>query len=93
LSEEKKRGWKTLPKGVVPYKSSKDYKTGDWGVAKPVIDHKKCTKCTLCHFFCPEGAIKVREDGYMEVNEEYCKGCGICANECPAKCIKMEMKK
>ena len=22
-----------------------------------------------------------------------CKGCGICANECPVKCIKMEKKK
>jgi pyruvate ferredoxin oxidoreductase delta subunit len=89
----KLRGWKTLPKGAVPYKSSLENKTGDWGVAKPIIDHTKCTKCTLCHFFCPEGAIKVRADGYTEVNFDYCKGCGVCANECPVKCIKMEMKK
>ena len=90
---EKERGWKTLPRGVVPYKSSHDYHTGDWGVTKPVINHAKCTKCTLCHFFCPEGAIRVREDGYTEINFDYCKGCGVCANECPVKCIKMEMKK
>ena len=90
---ERKRGWKTLPKGAVPYKSSKDYKTGDWGVAKPIMDRTRCTKCTLCHFFCPEGAITVRTDGYTEVNYDYCKGCGVCANECPVKCIKMEMKK
>lgn len=90
---EKKRGWKTLPKGAVPYKSSKEYETGDWSIAQPKIDHKKCTKCTLCHFFCPEGAIKVREDGYTEVDYSFCKGCGICANECPAKCIEMVRKK
>ena len=89
----KQRGWKTLPKGAVPYKSTRDYETGDWGVATPKIDQKKCTKCTLCHFFCPEGAIKVREDGYTEVDYRYCKGCGICANECPVKCIEMVSKK
>jgi 2-oxoacid:acceptor oxidoreductase delta subunit (pyruvate/2-ketoisovalerate family) len=90
---ERKRGWKTLPKDAVPYKSSRDYQTGDWGVAKPIIDRTRCSKCTLCHFFCPEGAIIVRADGYTEVNYGYCKGCGVCANECPVKCIEMEMKK
>ncbi len=46
----------------------------------------------LCHFYCPEGAIKVREDGFIEVDLRYCKGCGICAEECPVKCIEMVRK-
>lgn len=25
-----------------------------------------------------------------EVNYDYCKGCGVCANECPLDVIKME---
>jgi pyruvate ferredoxin oxidoreductase delta subunit len=86
------RGWRELPKGAVSYKSSREYKTGDWGVEAPEIDREKCTKCTLCHIYCPEGAIKMREDGYTEVDLDYCKGCGICAKECPVKCIVMVRK-
>ena len=59
MSENK--GWKSLDKGAVAYKSSRDYETGDWGVTQPKFNHEKCTKCTLCHFYCPEGAIRVRE--------------------------------
>ena len=25
----------------------------------------------------------------LEVDMDYCKGCGVCANECPTKCISM----
>jgi pyruvate ferredoxin oxidoreductase delta subunit len=34
----------------------------------------------------PDAAINEE----LEVDLEYCKGCGICANECPKKAIKME---
>jgi pyruvate ferredoxin oxidoreductase delta subunit len=88
-----KKGWKSLDKGAVAYKSSRDYETGDWGVAQPKFNREKCTKCTLCHFYCPEGAIKMRDDGYMEVDLRYCKGCGVCAEECPVKCIEMVAKR
>ena len=89
---EQKPGWRELSRGAVPYKSAEEYETGDWGVERPEIDLSRCTKCTLCHFYCPEGAIKVREDGYVEVDLRYCKGCGICAEECPINCIEMVMK-
>jgi pyruvate ferredoxin oxidoreductase delta subunit len=26
------------------------------------------------------------------VNLDYCKGCGICANECPKKCIELVLE-
>jgi pyruvate ferredoxin oxidoreductase delta subunit len=89
---EQKPGWRDLPKGAVSPKSSLEYQTGDWGVEKPVIDKEKCTQCTLCHFYCPEGAISIEEDGYPEVDYNYCKGCGVCAEECPVKCIEMVRK-
>lgn len=87
-----KPGWRELSRGAVSYKSTEEYETGDWGIQFPEIDHSECTKCMLCHFYCPEGAIRVREDGYTEVDLKYCKGCGICAEECPAKCIKLVLK-
>ena len=90
---ESKPGWKELPRGAVSTKSSTEYETGDWGIEAPEFDREKCTKCMLCHFFCPEGSIKVRDDGYTEVDLRYCKGCGVCAVECPVKCITMVVKK
>jgi pyruvate ferredoxin oxidoreductase delta subunit len=71
--------------------SSKNYKTGDWRTLKPVIDKEKCKKCWMCYNFCPEGCIKKTDNG-PEINYNYCKGCGICANECLFKVIQMKME-
>jgi pyruvate ferredoxin oxidoreductase delta subunit len=32
------------------------------------------------------------ENGYYDVNLIYCKGCGICAEECPTDAIEMVME-
>jgi len=65
-------------------------KRGIWRVYKPTIDYEKCVKCLRCWTFCPEGAIKRNKDGSVEINYDYCKGCGVCANECKIKAIIME---
>jgi pyruvate ferredoxin oxidoreductase delta subunit len=39
--------------------------------------------------YCPEGVIKRKEDGTFEIDLRYCKGCGICAKECPTNKIEM----
>lgn len=88
----RQRNWRELPKGAVSYKSSREYKTGDWGVEAPSIDYAKCVKCNLCHMLCPEGCIAVNDEGFPEPDLEYCKGCGICAKECPVKAIEMVRK-
>jgi len=62
-------------------------KTGTWRVFRPVIDREKCIKCWFCWIYCPDAAIARKE--YPEVDYNYCKGCGICANECPVKAIDM----
>jgi pyruvate ferredoxin oxidoreductase delta subunit len=89
---ESKKSWKELDRGAVSTRSTMEYKTGDWGVSIPKIDYEKCTKCTLCHFYCPEGAINMRKDEYPEVDVDYCKGCGICVKECPVSCMEMILK-
>jgi len=58
---------------------------------KPVIDYPKCIKCGKCWMNCPDVAYEIQKDGTFKNIEKYCKGCGICANECPIKCIKMEI--
>ena len=47
-----------------------------------------CTECDSCLVYCPEGIINRREKGY-DVDYSYCKGCGICVEECPRKAIEM----
>jgi pyruvate ferredoxin oxidoreductase delta subunit len=40
--------------------------------------------------FCPENCIILDKKGARgTVDYDYCKGCGICAHECPVKCIDM----
>ncbi len=69
---------------------AKAYRTGDWRSMKPVYDKDRCVKCGVCYLFCPDAAIRIKEDGYVEVNEFYCKGCGICAKECWTGAFEMK---
>ena len=70
--------------------SSKLNKTGDWRTMRPEVDYDKCTKkCWFCFEFCPDSSI-TKTDGGPEIDYLFCKGCGICAVECPKDAIKME---
>lgn len=69
-------------------------KTGTWRTLRPVINLEKCIvakkeahNCHFCWMFCPEATIS--RDIPPEVNYDYCKGCGICAAECPHEAIEM----
>lgn len=64
-------------------------KTGSWRDFRPVVDAAKCVKCLRCWISCPDACIQRAEDDSISVNYDYCKGCGVCANECPAKAITM----
>jgi pyruvate ferredoxin oxidoreductase delta subunit len=67
--------------------------TGDIRAEKPVFDHKKCTKCKQCVMYCPEGCIIEDDKGEINASMTFCKGCGICAYECPVKAIEMVTEK
>lgn len=69
--------------------------TGQWRAERPVVDHARCTpfkkgraSCYLCWLYCPEGTIKRAIP--VEIDLDYCKGCGICAAECPTGAIDMQ---
>jgi len=66
--------------------STRQNKTGSWRTFKPVLDKDKCIDCDNCILFCPEGCISQDHD----ISYDYCKGCGICAEECPVEAIRME---
>jgi len=69
-------------------------RTGDWRTMRPVLDPEKCVAsrknkivCMQCWMFCPDNVIT--RTAPPEINLEYCKGCGICAEVCPSDAIKM----
>jgi pyruvate ferredoxin oxidoreductase delta subunit len=70
--------------------NSRKYKTGEWRSRRPEINTTKCTNCLLCWIYCPDNSI-IAEGGKMKgFKYSHCKGCGICANQCPSKAITMK---
>jgi len=78
-----------LPPMAVSLQPTLVNKTGCWRALTPVIDYKKCINCALCWKYCPEICIDLDKDNKPKIILEYCKGCGICAYECPKKAIEM----
>ncbi len=86
-----KKNWKELPPGglITEAGNSESYHTGEWRTFRPVRNEAKCTNCLICWVFCPDSSIIVKEGRVSGFDLAHCKGCGICANECPVKCIEM----
>ena len=69
-------------------------RTGSWRVERPMIDLDRCTPaktgkpaCHLCWLYCPDNVVS--KDIAPQIDLEFCKGCGICAEECPVQAIRM----
>ena len=71
--------------------NSSEYKTGSWRTYRPVWNAEKCIQCLRCYLLCPDMAIRISDGKVCGIDYEYCKGCGICANECPKKAQAIEM--
>lgn len=63
--------------------------TGAWRTMRPVINYELCNKCWwVCSEFCPDGAIKVDNQGYPQIDLDHCKGCLVCVAQCPPHAIE-----
>jgi pyruvate ferredoxin oxidoreductase delta subunit len=80
--------WKSekLPRGgVIPTAgNSDDYNVGGWRSERPSREEVACTQCMLCWIFCPDSAVVLEEGKVVGFDFDHCKGCGICAAECPS---------
>jgi Pyruvate/2-oxoacid:ferredoxin oxidoreductase delta subunit len=52
-----------------------------------------CFECDNCYGVCPDNAItKLGPGKRFEFKYDYCKGCGLCAAECPCGAIRMDVE-
>ncbi len=59
--------------------------------ARRCLSCGNCFECDNCYGVCPDNAvIKLGPGKRFEFNYEYCKGCGVCAEECPCGAIEMK---
>jgi len=80
-NEKRLDGFKEVVKGLVDDDAVHE--------AKRCLSCGVCFKCDNCWHFCPDAAVIKKAGGY-EIDYDYCKGCGICAQECPCGHIDME---
>jgi Pyruvate/2-oxoacid:ferredoxin oxidoreductase delta subunit len=70
---------------------------GTWDLERALKEARGCLSCGTCNLclqcvsFCPDASIRLDEDNPdVTVDLDHCKGCGICAYECPRGVIAME---
>ncbi len=58
--------------------------------ARRCLSCGNCFECDNCYGVCPDNAvIKLGPGQRFRFNYDYCKGCGVCAAECPCGAIRM----
>jgi 2-oxoacid:acceptor oxidoreductase delta subunit (pyruvate/2-ketoisovalerate family) len=58
--------------------------------ARRCLSCGNCFECDNCYGICPDNAvIKLGPGNRFRFNYDYCKGCGMCAQECPCGAITM----
>ena len=58
--------------------------------ARRCLSCGNCFECDNCFGVCPDNAVvKLGAGKRFEIDYDYCKGCGMCAVECPCGAIEM----
>jgi 2-oxoacid:acceptor oxidoreductase delta subunit (pyruvate/2-ketoisovalerate family) len=58
--------------------------------ARRCLSCGNCFECDNCYGICPDNAvIKLGSGNRFKFNYDFCKGCGLCAQECPCGAIMM----
>jgi Pyruvate/2-oxoacid:ferredoxin oxidoreductase delta subunit len=59
--------------------------------ARRCLSCGSCLRCDTCYGVCPENAIEKvwSADTDYRIDLDFCKGCGLCVEECPAGAMRM----
>jgi NADPH-dependent glutamate synthase beta subunit-like oxidoreductase len=79
-SEDRRKGFKEFNLGLTLNAVSAE--------ADRCLGCGSCTACFNCYNYCPDSSVVRGTE--MSFDYSYCKGCGICENECPPGFIHME---
>ena len=65
--------------------------------AKRCLSCGSCMSCDNCWTLCPDSAVLMATDpaytkSHYVFDYDYCKGCGLCAHECPTGFIRMQIE-
>ena len=92
--EKKLKTWREVARGgaVMEAGSSAESNTGSWRTFVPVRDMQKCIHCLRCWIMCPDSSILTQDGKIAGTDLMHCKGCGICAKECPVDAIEMKLE-
>lgn len=64
-------------------------KNSGWRTFKPVVREEACVGCFRCYLVCPDGVVSKTDNGKVQIDYDFCKGCGVCAHECKPGAIDM----
>jgi NADPH-dependent glutamate synthase beta subunit-like oxidoreductase len=81
LPPDERRPDREIEQGITPEAASKE--------AKRCFCCGDCLDCNNCWTLCPDEAVLYKDHADYVFDYDYCKGCGICAAECPTGYIKM----
>ena len=79
-------------------RSTFDEVVGGLGATTALFEARRCLSCgncfacDNCYGVCPDNAVRKVQPGEpygYAIDLDYCKGCGVCAAECPAGAIAM----
>ena len=83
----------SAPEALAPWRRSWNFAEVHQGLAdaheaRRCLSCGVCNDCDRCVTFCPERVLR-REGGRLVFDYAYCKGCGVCAAECPRDVVVM----
>ncbi len=55
-----------------------------------VVDQDRCVACLTCVRSCPFNVPTINADGFADIEQAACRGCGICTSACPRKAIRLQ---
>jgi heterodisulfide reductase subunit A len=89
IADSLTQAYATASKASIPM-AAKKIKTG---AVKASVNPEICVNCDACLVSCVFNAIEASTFGLPQVREANCKGCGVCASECPVGAMQLKQYK